>query len=60
MDTMNQFVTMKAPAGAAAGHTSALMRSAASVSFRVREHIGGDAYVGHNLAPDSAPWSHPV
>ncbi|CAM3489240.1 hypothetical protein ISCU110981_05375 [Isoptericola cucumis] len=60
MDTMNTIVTANAAINAAPGYKSALgVAVTALVPFRVRQHAGtGNADL--HIAPDSAPWSHPV
>ena len=60
MDTMKMIVTANAAVIAVPGYKSALGDAlTALVPFRVRQHAGtGNADL--RIAPDSAPWSHPV
>ncbi|WP_344245732.1 hypothetical protein [Isoptericola hypogeus] len=57
---MTTIVTANASINAAPGYTSALgVAKTALVPFRVRKYAGaGNADL--HIAPDSAPWSHPV
>lgn|GEM_PF-6189003 len=57
MDTMTQIVVANASVGAP-GYTSARGELSAVVPFRARKHGAGNADL--HIAPDSAPWSHPV
>jgi len=57
MDTMNLIVMANASVGAP-GYTSALGELSAVRPFRARKHGAGAADL--HIAPDSAPWSHPV
>jgi hypothetical protein len=57
MDTMNQIVMANASVGAP-GYISARGELSAVVPFRARKHGAGNADL--HIAPDSAPWSHPV
>lgn len=60
MDTMNQIVMANAYVNAAPGHKSALGNALdVVVPFRVRTHAGA-GIADLRLAPDSAPWMHPV